>query len=559
MPGRTALKWIYAALAALAALLATVPAEAAGAGLVGTPIATCVSPVRPGDTATAMLRADARYDCVRDQESFGAGDYWVRSAPLSTRAATVRTASVWQDDATLYIAYADGVVLRQRMDGHDATHAIRLGAIFERTLPQRAAPVTRLLWHVRGSMNLRGIVIAPRLATEAQSAASDLLLGALYSAFGGLSLSLLVYNFALWGALRHRFQLAYCVLVAGMMLYAFSSSGAMAWVFSGLENNERLRINYVMVSVSTISVLAFARSFFEPAVFRGWVAWATDLAMAALGIAATAFAVLAPWHFHLLDRIHAISFVIAIAVVPVILWSAWRERSNYLWLFVVSWAAPIVLAGMRVAENFHVIAWSFLLDNSTLLSMTAEALLSSLAIAYRFRLIAIERDDARARASAAWQLADADPLTGLLNRRGFLRAAVGRAQPHLLVLADIDHFKLVNDALGHDGGDEVLRIIARALRAAAPPDALVARLGGEEFAVLVPERRGDVAAEVLARVRRERMPFDLTVTVSLGTCAGPIASEQDWKALYRNADQALYAAKAAGRDRVRHAAGPLAA
>ena len=81
----------------------------------------------------------------------------------------------------------------------------------------------------------------------------------------------------------------------------------------------------------------------------------------------------------------------------------------------------------------------------------------------------------------------------------------------------------------------------------------------EEFALLVPERRGDVAAEVLARVRRERMPFDLTVTVSLGTCAGPIASEQDWKALYRHADQALYAAKAAGRDRVRHAAGPLAA
>ena len=55
------------------------------------------------------------------------------------------------------------------------------------------------------------------------------------------------------------------------------------------------------------------------------------------------------------------------------------------------------------------------------------------------------------------------------------------------------------------------------------------------------------------------MPFDISVTVSLGTCHGPIASEDDWKTLYRHADQALFAAKAAGRDRVRHAIAPIAA
>jgi len=546
-------------LATLTALLTALPAAAASGGIIGVPVTTCVAPVRAGDTALTMLHADARYDCARDQTAFGAGDFWVRSAPLSTRTDVIRTASVWQDQATLYIAYADGVVLRRRMNAHDASHAIRLGAILERPLPARAAPVTRLLWHVQGAPNLRGIVVAPRLATSAESARSDLTLGALYSAFGGLSLALLVYNLALWGALRHRFQLVYCVLLAAMTFYGFSSSGAMAWVFPALENNDRLRINYVMLSISTIAALAFTRSFFEREVFQGWVARAADVATASLAITATAFAVLTPWHFRLLDRLHAISFAVAIAVMPRILWSAWRHRSRYLWLFVISWAAPVVLAGMRVAENFNLIGWSFLLDNSTLISMAAEALLSSLAIAYRFRLIAIERDDAREKATAARQLAEADALTGLLNRRGFLRAAIGRQQPHLLVLADIDHFKSVNDALGHDIGDEVLRVIARALRAGAPPDALVARLGGEEFALLVPAPHHDIATEMLARVRRERMPFDLTVTVSLGTCTGPIRDEQDWKALYRNADQALYAAKSAGRDRVRHAGSPLAA
>ena len=144
------------------------------------------------------------------------------------------------------------------------------------------------------------------------------------------------------------------------------------------------------------------------------------------------------------------------------------------------------------------------------------------AIAYRTRL-----------------LADRDPLTGLLNRRAFLREAIGRAGKQQLVILDIDHFKRVNETLGHDGGDEVLRIIARVLRGAAPDHALVARLGGEEFAVLAPV--GRIALErVLDAVRAARMPFDLRVTASLGAAVGSLGAETDWKRLYRDADQALF-------------------
>ena len=70
--------------------------------------------------------------------------------------------------------------------------------------------------------------------------------------------------------------------------------------------------------------------------------------------------------------------------------------------------------------------------------------------------------------SRARLLADADPLTGLLNRRAFLEQAIGRPGAQTLHLIDIDHFKAVNDTLGHDGGDEVLRVFARTLRAAVP-------------------------------------------------------------------------------------------
>jgi len=104
----------------------------------------------------------------------------------------------------------------------------------------------------------------------------------------------------------------------------------------------------------------------------------------------------------------------------------------------------------------------------------------------------------------------------------------------------------------------VLRVVARALRGVAPTGALVARFGGEEFAIVADATAALPAARVLEALRAERMPFDVLVTASIGTCAGPLERETDWKQLYRRADQALFAAKAAGRDRAR-AGEPIAA
>jgi diguanylate cyclase (GGDEF)-like protein len=220
-------------------------------------------------------------------------------------------------------------------------------------------------------------------------------------------------------------------------------------------------------------------------------------------------------------------------------------------MFAIAWAAPIVLACLRVASALNAIGWSFWLDNSTILTMTVEALFSSLAIAYRIRLLSLDRDEAREQEIAARLLADTDPLTGLFNRRAFLRHAIGREGDQTLLLADIDHFKRVNETIGHDGGDEVLRVFARTLRQSVPPEALVARIGGEEFAIITPVGLAVEAEDILARLRASRMPYDLAVTASIGTCSGPLMRETDWKALYRCADRALFEAKAAGRDRVR--------
>lgn len=556
MSGESIGRMLLRVLVALASIVSA-PIAHAQVGVVGQPIATCVARATPGMTATTLLHQQGGFDCATPQTDFGGGDFWVRSTPLSlidTRSPhEIRIASLWQDKVTLYALYGDGRVYTFADDSREASHHIQLGAIVQHQTPPSRAPLVRLLWHVEGSANLRGILNGATVSNSYQAGQSNLQLGALYAGFVGLCIALLVYNLALWGALRYRFQLAYCAMVAALMGYAVSSSGALAWIFPNLLNNDRLRINYLLLAISAAAAVAFARAFFEERVFSGWLRPASRVAMMAVLTPAVLFAVFAPIQIWLIDRLYAVTFIGLISIVIPILWRAWRMRSNFLWVFALGWAVPIVLAVLRIANSLHAIRWSFWLDNSTIVAMTIEALVSSLAIAYRIRLLSRDRDDARIQEAAARLLADTDPLTGLLNRRAFLRDAIGRPGVQTLLLADIDHFKRVNDTLGHDGGDEVLRVFARALRGSVPAEALVARIGGEEFAIVVPETARLEPDAILARLRAERMPFDLVVTASIGICTGPLADDADWKQLYRSADRALFDAKASGRDRARSA------
>lgn len=532
--------------------LATASPAAAQAGLAGRPIRTCVVRDTPGLSARAVFAGRAAVLCGADQRRLGPGDYWVRSAPLRWYGpAAVRSASLWQDHVTLHALYGDGRIVSTVIDQQAASRQIQLGAILEIDLPARPAPLVRLAWQVDDAANLRGIVRDPSLATPAESVASNLLMGGLYAAFAGLCLALLCYNLALWAALRHPFQLAYCAMVLGLLAYAVTSSGWIGWLYPAMANNDRIRCNYLLLGGATVAAFLFARAFFEPRVFAGMIGRLVTVTLTITAMASIAFYALAPLDVRLLDRLYSLAFVLQMTLVVPLLWRAWVRRSNYLWVFALAWASPIIMASFRIASSLGFIDWNFWLDNSTVLTMTVEALLSSIAIAYRMRLLSNERDEAREREIAARLLADTDPLTGLLNRRAFLNSAIGRTGEQILMIADLDHFKLVNDTIGHDGGDEVLRVFSRTLRQATPPEALIARIGGEEFAIVIPAETAIDPDAILAGLRAGRMPFDVTVTASIGVCTGPLERESDWKALYACADRALFEAKVAGRDRVR--------
>lgn len=157
-------------------------------------------------------------------------------------------------------------------------------------------------------------------------------------------------------------------------------------------------------------------------------------------------------------------------------------------------------------------------------------------------------------------LASSDPLTGLANRRHLEAQAHTMADVALLAI-DVDHFKPINDRHGHAAGDEVLVQLARRLSESAPVDALVARLGGEEFVVLLPGRSLAEALGEAEHLRRVVAATPCTVealalplTVSIGVACGP-GGDDGLRDVLRRADVALYVAKRDGRNRVAAADG----
>ncbi len=174
-----------------------------------------------------------------------------------------------------------------------------------------------------------------------------------------------------------------------------------------------------------------------------------------------------------------------------------------------------------------------------------------------------DRDICEQRAHDFEALAATDALTGLNNRRSFeerARAELLRSQrymrPLTLLMIDIDHFKAINNSFGHQAGDNILSAFSNALNMTKRESDIVGRVGGEEFAVLLPETTGESAksfAERLCTFVKECSPtFDgvrplLTVSVGVATAS---AGTSGIEALMKLADQALYEAKRLGRDRV---------
>ena len=157
-----------------------------------------------------------------------------------------------------------------------------------------------------------------------------------------------------------------------------------------------------------------------------------------------------------------------------------------------------------------------------------------------------------------------DPLTGVWNRAAAIQSferelhrSYREAKPVALIMADIDHFKLVNDTYGHLAGDAALREVCRRMRGLMRHYDTIGRYGGEEFLIVLPGCDWAEAQLIAERIREEigshpvkTLEGELDITISLGLAVGEGGRKHDPNALIRAADTALYRSKRAGRNRV---------
>lgn len=179
------------------------------------------------------------------------------------------------------------------------------------------------------------------------------------------------------------------------------------------------------------------------------------------------------------------------------------------------------------------------------------------------RSLAAQQVELRRRIDEGERLALVDPLTGAANRRAFSGRGGEQivhwhsdSEPFALGVLDVDRFKDVNDRFGHSVGDALLKVMVETLQSQSRAGDVIARIGGEEFAILIADATQEEAVAVFERIRITVSQIELPagddivrVTASIGvTTAGP--DDVDVEALFARADAALYDAKAAGRDQI---------
>ena len=527
-----------------------------------TPLAACTALARPGDTPAALFRLPPgrfRCDGALLPKPHSLNSYWLLLRPAhagdSLQGPLLSFRRLWQRSATLTVRRADGTLATLRLDNATLPAYTRIGGQTVVPIPGAvagAAPVTGLLLHVVDVVPLYLTIRDVALVDAAAADRTERDETAFYDLFYGACITLVVSNLLLWLFVREPFQLAFCTSLLLMVAWVWEKSGGIAVAFPWLDATLPDRLMWITRGLSAAAWLLLWDRVLEPGSVAPRLRRATHIQVATMEIAALA-TTLAPLDWAdtaatVFLSLYLLFYLFQVALV----WNALCRSSPAVRIVLVVLAAPMAFGLFRIVQ---VAMGQTLSDEHGLVGwLTCHALMATLVIALRLRRIITERDAARADERVARRLADIDPLTGLLNRRALLARVLAQPQsdPQRLLLVDVDHFKAINDAHGHDAGDAVLRELATLLGRRTRGRYHVGRLGGEEFALIGPaeDLGGGLALGILADVRTHLFTGGHRVTVSIGMAEGPVTGETDWTELYRRADSALYIAKGTGRNRV---------
>ena len=380
-------------------------------------------------------------------------------------------------------------------------------------------------------------------------------------AFGAL-MAMAITSLLIWFVLSDRLLVHYAVLFCSQALYvAFFSGQGFDWPLLSWALPLQQHAWNVPVAVSGAAACVFAREIAD--LKRFWPRVYTTFGWFAVGFLVLAASnVLSEFGLGgILAAVGNLMFMVSAVFTLVVAFMAWRRGGRAAGFFLIAWAlleAFTIAAALRLLTS-DASDEDFLLHTGLPLSMVMAAVLIALGVADRLL-------DQRRALSEAERRAETDPLTGVLNRRSLierLEAACLRAQardmPIALLFIDLDHFKQINDSYGHLAGDACLAGVVTPIQAELRQSDVVGRYGGEEFIVILSSASASAAHMIAERIRErvagvrvEGYGPPIRLTCSIGVAASDTLGV--WgRHLIARADEAVYAAKRSGRNRVQMA------
>ncbi|MGV8843533.1 MAG: sensor domain-containing diguanylate cyclase [Pseudomonas sp.] len=370
----------------------------------------------------------------------------------------------------------------------------------------------------------------------------------------GMLLALVFYNGLLYFATSKKENIYYSLYLISGLVWIALSYGLISSMFD-VYGIAVFKLNISLITMP-IFLLLFMMAIFETkghyptehrclqallAILTGTLIWGFFDITAALKPASTLAALMM-----------VVTFSVSI--------SLYRKGNPLVKFFLLGHSFFVVFNGIAVLFYKGLIAPSYLSSHGVGIGIVLEALTLAFIISYRIKIL----EDIRSSQAELKKQAATDPLTKLYNRRFFfseadylLELAKNNHAPLSVLVIDIDHFKRVNDTYGHSCGDEVIIQLAHILKKHSRSKDLVARFGGEEFVMLLPEADMQEAIRCAERIRAAVEALEVTVnaddivrsTISIGI-AKVITEHETIEAALDRADKALYHAKNTGRNRI---------
>lgn len=385
--------------------------------------------------------------------------------------------------------------------------------------------------------------------------------------FAGAIITVLVFSLLVRTGPLLPAQRWYVVWSVLALAYGLVTTSLLALVWPVLAGPWNVRLSHALVGGTSAAATMVFLNLLERRSLPRWL-YRTGV-VAAAACAAAGLATSAGWPLRLRDMepwLNALSMLNGLVLVVGIV-IAISRRSRTVWLYLVSWSPGLVVGCLWLAQRLQLVTQPDLVSMGTLLALAVESAALSVLMADRVRRLSGERDAAEqarlrleAESGAFRRAALTDPLTGLGNRAAF-QAQMRRMVegdpagdppvPFMLLLVDVDHLKQINDRLGHDAGDRLLMTVGAGLAMAAGPTGHVARIGGDEFAILLPEAapaaaRIETALEALQGTSVTHEGRRWVMTFSAGLACHP-ADGAEPEVLVKHADLALYQVKHLGR------------